>query len=80
MAFLDLTDTWQEIGLVGVAAIALSGDGAVQIAVATSAPTGDIEDAFPVADTEVQIFPKPTSGSLFVRVSFGTARLKYYEI
>ena len=70
---------WQEIG-----AITFTGQkdasSTLEIVNADALPTGDVPEAQIVAPGVNLHFNAPASGSLYVRVKYGTASLKYYEV
>ena len=50
-----------------------------QIVNADSLPTGDIDEAQDLHDTDLLHYPEPLSGNLYVRILTGSGTFNYYE-
>ncbi len=70
---------WQEIG-----AISFIGQkdqsSTIEIVNADALPVGDVPEAQLVSGSANLQFTAPLAGSLYARVKYGTATLKYYEV
>ena len=76
---LELTDTWQDLGVVGIVGSCGADIGIVEILNADALPTGDQTAALGYSSDTVWAIPAPTSGNLYVCVSRGAGFIKYYE-
>ncbi len=74
-----LEGVWQEIGSNGFIG-QKDASSTVEIVNADTLPSGDVSEAQIVAGSENLHFAAPASGSLYARVRYGTATLKYYEV
>jgi hypothetical protein len=70
---------WQEIGAISFIGQKDAGS-TIEIVNADALPTGDVPEAQTVAPGVNLMFSAPANGSLYVRVKYGAATLKYYEV
>jgi hypothetical protein len=78
---LDLVkDIWQEIGSTGVL-FSKGTSVSLELVNADALPTGDVPEAMPLGQSELQVLPAPADGSYFVRTTnVDGGVFKYNEI
>ncbi|RLA74309.1 MAG: hypothetical protein DRG30_05445 [Epsilonproteobacteria bacterium] len=70
---------WQEVGSYSIDA-QKDPSSTIELVNADALPVGDVPEAMIYAQTTQIRLQAPASGSLYVRVRYGTGSLKFYEV